>query len=84
MDPNLLVYELLKEAAIKVEVGIILKPDFIYLVLLIERVSNLVHLDKKYGNLWVCIEFQDLDETCPKGNFPMPFIDQIINEFSSK
>ena len=28
----------------------------------------------------VCIDFRDLNKACSKGNYPMPFIDQIIDE----
>jgi hypothetical protein len=28
----------------------------------------------------VCMDFRDLNKSCPKDNFPTPFIDQIIDE----
>jgi hypothetical protein len=43
-------------------------------------VSNPVPIDKKQGTIRVCMEFHDLNKACPKDNFPMPFIDQIIDE----
>ena len=27
----------------------------------------------------MCIDFWDLNKACPKDNYPMPFIDQIID-----
>jgi hypothetical protein len=37
-------------------------------------------MNKKQGTIYVCMEFCDLNTACPKDNFPMPFIDQILNE----
>ena len=53
---------------------------FIYLVPLTEWVSNLVLIDKNQGTIRVCIDFRDLNKACLKGKYPMPFIDQIIDE----
>ena len=44
-----------------------------------EWVSNLVALNKKEGKIRVCTDFWDLNKTCPKDNYPMPFIDQILD-----
>jgi hypothetical protein len=43
-------------------------------------VSNPVLINKKQGMIHVCTDFHDLNNTCPKDNFPTPFIDQIIDE----
>ena len=69
-----------KAAAIKAEVEKLLKAGFVYLVPLTDWVSNLVPVDKKQGTIRVCIDFRDLNKACPKDNYPMPFIDQIIDE----
>ena len=37
-------------------------------------------VDKKQGNLRVCMDFRDLNKAFPKDNFTTPFIDQIIYE----
>jgi hypothetical protein len=68
-----------KIAAIKEEVEKLLKYGFIYPVPLTERVSNLVPVAKKQGTIRVCVDYRDLNKACPKDNYPMPFIDQIIN-----
>jgi hypothetical protein len=65
---------------IKAEVEKFLKVDFIYPVPLMEWVSNPVLVDKKQGMIRVCMDFQDLNKACLKDNFPMPFIDQILDE----
>jgi hypothetical protein len=68
-----------KVAAIKFEVKKLLKDDFIYLVPLIEWVSNIMPVTKKHGTIHVCVDYQDLNKVCPMDNYPTPFIDQIIN-----
>ena len=35
--------------------------------------------EQKQGTIRVCIDFRDLNIACPKGNFPTPYIDQIID-----
>jgi hypothetical protein len=37
-------------------------------------------MDKKKGTICVCMYFRDLNKACPKDNFPMPFIDHILDE----
>jgi hypothetical protein len=37
-------------------------------------------VNKKQGTIRVCIDFLDLNKSCPKDNFPTPFIDQILDE----
>ena len=66
-------------AAVKAEVEKLLKAGFIYPIALIEWVSNLVPIDKKQGTIRVCSDFRYLNKSCPKDNYPMPFIDQIID-----
>ena len=68
-----------KIAAIKAEVEKLLKFGFIYPVPLIEWVSNLVLVAKKQGTIRVCVDYRDLNKACPKDNYLMPFIDQIID-----
>jgi hypothetical protein len=69
-----------KFPAIKVEVEKLLNAGFIYLVPLTEWVSNPVPVDKKKGTICVCMYFRDLNKAFPKDNFPMPFIDHILDE----
>ena len=63
----------------KAEVEKLLKFDFIYPIALMKWVSNPVPIDKKKGTIRVCTNFRDLGKACPKDNYPMPFIDQIID-----
>jgi len=46
---------------------------------LTEWVSNPVLVDKRQGNLRVCMDFRDLNKAYPKDNFPTPFIDKILD-----
>ena len=69
-----------KAPAIKEEIEKLLKAGFIYPISLIEWVSNPVQVDKKQGAIRICIDFRDLNWSCLKDNFPIPFIDQILDE----
>jgi hypothetical protein len=69
-----------KAAAIKLEVEKLLKAVFIYQVALTDWVSNLVPIDKKQGTIRVCVDYRDINKSCPKDNFPTPFIDQIVDD----
>ena len=69
-----------KSPAIKAEIEKLLKVDFIYPITLIEWVSNPILVDKKQGAICICTDFRDLNRASPKDNFPMPFIDHILDE----
>ena len=42
-------------------------------------VANIVPVTKKNGKIRVCIDFCDLNEACPKDEFPLPITDVMIN-----
>ena len=44
-----------------------------------EWLANTVVVKKKNGKWWVCVDFTDLNKTCPKGPFPMPRINQLVD-----
>jgi len=69
-----------KAAAIKVEIEKLLHVGFIYPVPLTDWVSNLVPVMKKQGPIRVCVDYRDVNNSCPKENYPTPFIDQIIDD----
>jgi hypothetical protein len=69
-----------KAVAIKLEVEKLLKAGFIYPMALTDWVSNPVPIDKKGGNIRVCIDYRDITKACPKDNFPAPFVDQIVDD----
>ena len=64
-----------KALAIKAEIEKLLKASFIYPIPLMEWVLNSIPVDKKYGTIWMCTNFRDLNRAFPKDNFPTPFID---------
>ena len=43
-----------------------------------EWLANVVVVPKKGGKGRVCVGYTDLNEACPKDNFPLPRIDQIV------
>jgi hypothetical protein len=69
-----------KAVAIKLEVEKLLKGGFIYPVSLTNRVSNIVLVNKKQGMIHVYVDYRDINQSCPKDNFPIPFIGQIIDD----
>jgi hypothetical protein len=69
-----------KASAIKAEVDKLRTAGFIYPIAYTSWVSNPVPVDKKQGTIHVCTDFRDLNNACPKDNFPTPFIDQIIDD----
>ena len=44
-----------------------------------EWLANTVVLKKKNGKWRVCVDFTDLNRTCPKDLFPMLKIDQLVD-----
>jgi hypothetical protein len=43
-------------------------------------VTNVVMVLKKNGNMRMCIDFTELNKTCPKDPYPLPRIDIIIDQ----
>eukprot|EP00253_Pinus_taeda_P024867 PITA_24867 len=35
---------------------------------------------KKQGTIRLCVDYRDVNQACPKDNYPTPFIDQIIDK----
>ena len=42
-------------------------------------VANIVPVTKKNGKIQICIDFRDLNEACPKDEFPLPITDVMID-----
>jgi hypothetical protein len=64
-----------KVVAIKLEVEKLLKGGFIYPMELIDWVSNLVLVNKKQRTIRVYVDYRDINTSCPKENYPTPFVD---------
>ena len=41
--------------------------------------ANVVLVKKANGKWRMCVDFTDLNRACPKDNFPLPRIDQLVD-----
>ena len=60
---------------VQAEVDNLLKTGFIKEINYSEWLANVVVVPKKGGKWRVCMDYTDLNEACPKDNFPLPRID---------
>ena len=68
-----------RQKAINEEVGKLLKEGAIREVEYPEWLANVL-LVKKANDKWrLCIDFTDVNRACPKDNFPLPWIDLIVD-----
>ena len=44
-----------------------------------EWLANVVLVKKANGKWRMCVDFTDLNKTCPKDSFPLPRIDQLVD-----
>ena len=65
--------------AVRDEVMKLKKAGAIKEVFYPEWLANTVVVKKKSRKWRVCIDFTDLNKTCPKDPFPMPRIDQLVD-----
>ena len=64
---------------IQTEVDNLLAAGFIIEVKYLEWLANVVVVPKNGGKWHVCVDYTDLNEACPKGIFPLPRINQIMD-----
>ncbi|KAA0054065.1 hypothetical protein E6C27_scaffold318G001370 [Cucumis melo var. makuwa] len=64
---------------IKEEVNKLIKAEFIREVKYPTWVANIVPVRKKNGQLRVCVDFRDLNNACPKDDFPLPIMEIMID-----
>ena len=57
------------------EVNKLLSAGFIREVYYLEWLANVVLVNKVNGKWRMCVDFTDLNKTCPKDIFPLPRID---------
>lgn len=69
-----------KVAFVEVEVEKILCASFIYLVPLIDWVSNIVLVMQKQGTIHVCVNYRDINHASYEDNYPTPFIHHIVDD----
>lgn len=65
--------------ALKIEVDNLLLNGSIREVLYPRWVANPVLVKKPNGKWRTCVDFTDLNKACPKDNFPLPRIDQLVD-----
>jgi hypothetical protein len=68
-----------KKEAAKAEVHRLLEANFIEPVACPLWLTNVVMVQKKSGKWWMCIDFTSLNKAYPKDNFPLPWIDKIVD-----
>jgi len=53
--------------------------DFIRECQYLEWISNVVLVKKLNGTWRVCVDFTDLNMSCPKDSYPLPKIDELVH-----
>jgi hypothetical protein len=77
MNPNL--KEIVKE-----ELQKLLNDCFIYPISNSEWVSPLVIVPKNNGKWRVCVDYRSLNKATQKDHFPLPFINQVLDNLFGK
>jgi ribonuclease HI len=68
-----------RQQAAKIELEKLLKAKVIREVMHPEWLANPVLVKKANGKWRMCIDFTDLNKACPKDDFPLPRIDQLVD-----
>ncbi|KAL0298785.1 UNVERIFIED_CONTAM: Transposon Tf2-12 polyprotein [Sesamum radiatum] len=45
-------------------------------------ISSIVPVRKKNGRIRVCVDFRDLNNVCPKDDFPLPIVELMIDSIT--
>lgn len=69
---------------VKEELQKMLIASFIYPIFDSQRVSPLVIVPKKGGKWRVCVDYKELNLATKKDYFPLPFIDQVLDNLAGK
>ena len=69
--------------AIESEVKKLIDSDFIREKQHPDWVANIVFVPKKNGKIQICIDYRDLNATCPNDELPLPITDVMINNTCS-
>ena len=72
-----------RRQAIQSEVDRLLKAGFIREVEYPEWLANPVLVPKPNGTMRMCVDYRDLNKSCPKDSYPLPRIDQIVDSTST-
>jgi hypothetical protein len=66
-------------AGVMEEIARLKAVNFIEPVTYTQWLSNVVPVKKKNGQIRVCVDFRDLNKACPKDDFPLPLIEQMVD-----
>ncbi|KAM2122478.1 hypothetical protein ACFX1Q_020146 [Malus domestica] len=64
---------------IEAEIDKLIEASFIREVQYPKWISNIVIVLKKFGQICVCVDFQNLNNACPKDDFPLPIIEIMVD-----
>ena len=64
---------------IETEVNKLIEAGFICEVQYLEWIANIVLVKKENGQIRVCIDFRDLNNACPKDDFPLPITEVMVD-----
>lgn len=70
------------EEKIKEEIEKLQQAGFIRPIQYPTWLANIVPVKKKNGQIRVCVDFRDLNKSCPKDEFPLPHIDTLVDATS--
>ncbi|GAA0171787.1 hypothetical protein LIER_25742 [Lithospermum erythrorhizon] len=65
--------------SIEAEVNKLIEAGFVREVQYPTWLANIVPVRKKNGQIRVCVDFKDLNHTCPKDDFPLPIPELMID-----
>ena len=65
---------------IEAEVEKLMGTQYIWEVNYPEWLANVMLVPKGEGKWRLCIDFTDLNKACPKDNYPLPWIDALIDD----
>ena len=71
-----------RQKVINEEVKKLLAAKFIREVHYPDWSTNVVMVKKANGKWCICIDYTDLNKACPKDSFPLPKIDQLVDDTS--
>ena len=71
-----------KENAIKEEVQKLIATKFIREIYYPDQLANIIMVKKANGKWRICVDFTNLNKTCPKDSYPLPRIDQLVDSTS--
>jgi hypothetical protein len=61
------------------EVGKLIAAGFIKEAQYPRWLSSIVPVEKKNGQLRICVDFRDLNRACPKDDFPIPITEMVVD-----